>query len=290
MAQLAAAAAAATAHSALVVAEGPAASARAARPERLLLSLFAGFVPQHGVVSSRGAQQFDVLSRRQRAAAAAAAVQPQEAARPVRAARPQAAARPAGAAAVGAARPRSGPCRPSGRWRSSRASSWPSLACAASTTSSARRHCSLAASGGALMGTGQLRDAPGSPAKAHWAATMPRSLRATRVCSHSAACEALVSSTGFSVRVRYSQRRRAPGSLKGRLSSTTNVHHACWPNHAEESCCSAAAGERCAGARALPLVPISGEHWTPRRAHRASGCLLYLYRQWSSLISEPQSP
>ena len=194
MAQLAAAAAAATAHPALVVAvEGPAASARAARPERLLLSLFAVGALRCDAVSFRGAQQSDALFRRQRAAAAAAAVQPQEAARPVRAARPQAAARSAGAAAVGAARPRSGPCRPSGRWRSSRASSWPSLACAASTTSSARRHCSLAASGGALMGTGQLRDAPGSPAGANSAATMPRSLRATRVCSHSAAREALVS-------------------------------------------------------------------------------------------------
>ena len=182
MAQLAAVAAAATAHPALAVAvEGPAASARAARPERLLLSLFAGFVPQHGVVSSRGGPQSGVLFRRQRAVVVAEA-------RP-----PQGAARAAGAAEVEAARPRSGPCRPSGRWRSSRASSWPSLACAASTTSSARRHCSLAASGGALMGTGQLRDAPGSPAGANSAATMPRSLRATRVCSHSAAREALVS-------------------------------------------------------------------------------------------------
>ena len=148
MAQLAAVAAAATAHPALAVAvEGPAASARAARPERLLLSLFAGFVPQHGVVSSRGGPQSGVLFRRQRAVVVAEA-------RP-----PQGAARAAGAAAAGAARPRSGPCRPSGRWRSSRASSWPSLVCAASMTSSARRHCSLAASGGALMGTGQPRRA-----------------------------------------------------------------------------------------------------------------------------------
>ena len=180
MAQLAAAAAAATAHPALVVAvEGPAASVRVARPERLLLSLFAVGALRCDGVSSRDAQQFDAPFRRQMAVVAAE-VQPQEAV-------------PAGAAAVGAARPRSGPCRPSGRWRSSRASSWPSLACAASTTSSARRHCSLAASGGALMGTGQLRDAPGSPAGANSAATMPRSLRATRVCSHSAAREALVS-------------------------------------------------------------------------------------------------
>ena len=160
MAQLAAVAAAATAHPALAVAvEGPAASARAARPERLLLSLFAGFVPQHGVVSSRGGPQSGVLFRRQRAVVVAEA-------RP-----PQGAARPAGAAA-GAARRQSGPGRLSGRWRSSRASSWPSLVCAASMTSSARRHCSLAASGGALMGTGQLRDASGSPAKANWAATI----------------------------------------------------------------------------------------------------------------------
>ena len=160
MAQLAAAAAASTAHSALVVAvEGPAASARAARPERPLLSLSAVGALRCDVVFSRGAQQFDVSFRRQRAVVAAAA-------------RPQEAARVAGAAAVGAARRRSGPCRPSGRWRSSRASSWPSLACAASMTSSARRHCSLAASGGALMGTGQLRDASGSPAKANWAATI----------------------------------------------------------------------------------------------------------------------
>ena len=159
MAQLAAVAAAATAHPALAVAvEGPAASARAVRPERLLLSLFAVGVLRCDAVSSRGGPQSAVLFRRQRAAAAAA-VQPQEAARPAAAARRQGAARPAGAAAVGAARPRSGPCRPSGRWRSSRASSWPSLVCAASMTSSARRHCSLAASGGALMGTGQPRRA-----------------------------------------------------------------------------------------------------------------------------------
>ena len=46
-------------------------------------------------------------------------------------------------------------------------------------------------------------------------------------------------------------------------------------------------GARSAG---LPLVHISGEPYTRRRAHRASGCLLYLYRQWSSLISEQQSP
>ena len=146
MAQLAAAAAAATAHPALVVAvEGPAASARAARPERLLLSLSAGFAPQHGVFSSRGAQQFALLSRRQRAVAVAEA-------------RPQEAARAAEAVAVEAARRRSGPGRPSGRWRSSRASSWPSLVCAASTTSWARCHCP-AASGGASM-----RSQPGQPA------------------------------------------------------------------------------------------------------------------------------
>ena len=147
MAQLAAAAAAAKAHPALVVAdEGPAVSARAARPERPLLSLFAVGVLRCDGVSSRGAQQFDAPFRRQMAVVAAE-VQPQEA------------ARVAGAVAVEAARRRSGPCRPSGRWRSSRASSWPSLVCAASMTSSARRHCSLAASGGALMGTGQPRRA-----------------------------------------------------------------------------------------------------------------------------------
>ena len=151
MAQLAAAAAAATGHLALVVAAAvDVASARAARPARQLLSLSAGFAPRHGVVSFRGAQQSGVLFRLQserlqlRRAAAAA--------RPL-------GAGPVGAVVAGAARPRSGPCRPSGRWRSSRASSWPSLACAASMTSSARRHCSLAASGGALMGTGQPRRA-----------------------------------------------------------------------------------------------------------------------------------
>ena len=160
MAQLAAAAAAATGHLALVVAAAvDVASARAARPERLLLSLFAVGALRCDAVSSRGAQQFDAPFRRQMAVVAAE-VQPQEA------------PRVAGAVAVEAARRRSGPCRPSGRWRSSRASSWPSLACAASMTSSARRHCSLAASGGALMGTGQLRDASGSPAKANWAATI----------------------------------------------------------------------------------------------------------------------
>ena len=181
MAQLAAVAAAATAHPALVAAAAvDSASARAVRPERPLLSLSAVSALRCDGVSSRDAQQFDAPFRRQMAVAAAE-VQPQEA------------PRPAGAAAAGAARRQSGPGRLSGRWRSSRALSWPSLACAASTTSSARRHCSLAASGGALMGTGQLRDAPGSPAGANSAATMPRSLRATRVCSHSAAREALVS-------------------------------------------------------------------------------------------------
>ena len=146
MAQLAAVAAAATAHPALVAVEGPAASARAARPERPLLSLSAVGALRCDGVSSRDARQFDAPFRRQMAVVAAA-VQPWEA------------ARAAGAAVAGAARPRSGPCRPSGRWRSSRASSWPSLVCAASMTSSARRHCSLAASGGALMGTGQPRRA-----------------------------------------------------------------------------------------------------------------------------------
>ena len=146
MAQLAAAAAAATAHPALAAVEGPAASARAARPERPLLSLSAVGALRCDGVSSRDAQQFDAPFRRQMAVVAAE-VQPQEA------------PRVAGAVAVEAARRRSGPCRPSGRLRSSRASSWPSLACAASMTSSARRHCSLAASGGALMGTGQPRRA-----------------------------------------------------------------------------------------------------------------------------------
>ena len=187
MAQLAAVAAAATAHPALVVAAAvDAASARAARPERPLLSLSAGFAPQHGVVSSRGAQQFALLSRRQRAVAVAEA-------------RPQEAARVAGAAAVGAARPRSGPCRPSGRWRSSRASSWPSLACAASMTSSARRHCSLAASGGALMGTGQPR-------------------RARQLCEGSAgACH---NGEMRNAGLIFPALSRAPGAVEGRLSST----------------------------------------------------------------------
>ena len=180
-------AAAATAHPALVVAvEGPAASARAARPERPLLSLSAVGVLRCDGVSSRGAQQFDAPFRRQMAVVAAG-VQPQEA------------ARVAGAVAVEAARRRSGPCRPSGRWRSSRASSWPSLACAASMTSSARRHCSLAASGGALMGTGQPR-------------------RARQLCEGSA--DALRNGEMRNAGLIFPALSRAPRAVEGRLSST----------------------------------------------------------------------
>ena len=187
MAQLAAAAAAATAHPALAVAvEGPAASARVARPERLLLSLFAVGALRCDGVSSRDAQQFDAPFRRQMAVVAAE-VQPQEA------------PRVAVAAAAGAARPRSGPCRPSGRWRSSRASSWPSLVCAASMTSSARRHCSLAASGGALMGTGQPR-------------------RARQLCEGSAgACH---NGEMRNAGLIFPALSRAPRAVEGRLSST----------------------------------------------------------------------
>ena len=189
MAQLAAVAAAATAHPALVVAvEGPAASARAARPERPLLSLSAVGALRCGVVSSRGGPQSGVLFRRQRAVVVAA-VQPQGAARVV------------GAAAVEAARRRSGRGRPSGpgRWRSSRASSWPSLACAASMTSSARRHCSLAASGGALMGTGQPR-------------------RARQLCEGSAgACH---NGEMRNAGLIFPALSRAPRAVEGRLSST----------------------------------------------------------------------
>ena len=258
MAQLAAAAAAATAHPALVVAvEGPAASARAVRPERLLLSLFAVGALRCDVVSSRGAQQFGVLFRRQ-IAVVAAEVQPQEA------------PRVAVAAAAGAARPRSGPCRPSGRWRSSRASSWPSLVCAASMTSSARRHCSLAASGGALMGTGQPR-------------------RARQLCEGSAG--ALRNGEMRNAGLIFPALSRAPRAAEERLSSTKPLTT---PAAGTREMLSQRAAESAAhgGARSagLPLVHISGECYARRRAHSASGCLLYLYRQWSSLISEQQSP
>ena len=218
MAQLAAAAAAATAHPALVVAvEGPAASARAARPERPPLSPSAVGALRCDGVSSRDAQQFDAPFRRQMAVVAAE-VQPQEA------------PRVAGAVAVEAARRRSGPCRPSGRWRSSRASSWPSLACAASMTSSARRHCSLAASGGALMGTGQPR-------------------RARQLCEGSAG--------------RLAQRgnekcgadfppalSRAPRAVEGRLSSTKPPTTPAVETR--EMISQRRGGERCTAAQAAP--------------------------------------
>ena len=237
-------AAAATAHSALVAVEGPAASALAVRPERPLLSLSAGFVPQHGVVFSRGAQQFGVLFRRQ-IAVVAAVVQPREA------------ARAAVVAAAGAARPRSGPCRPSGRWRSSRASSWPSLVCAASMTSSARRHCSLAASGGALMGTGQPR-------------------RARQLCEGSAgACH---NGEMRNAGLIFPALSRAPRAVEGRLSSTKPFTT---PAAETREMISQRGGERCTRRRAqrraasstyigralhtaacaprvgLPLVPVS---------------------------------
>ena len=187
MAQLAAGAAASTAHSVLVAAVAvDSASAQVARPERLLLSLFAVGALRCDGVSSRGAQQFGVTFRRQIAAAVAEA-------------RPQGAARAAGAAAVGAAQPRSGPGHRSGRWRSSRASSWPSLVCAALMTSSARHHCSLAASGGALMGTGQPR-------------------RARQLCEGSA--DALRNGEMRNAGLISPALSRAPRAVEGRLSST----------------------------------------------------------------------
>ena len=221
-----------------------AASARAARPERPLLSLSAVGALRCDGVSSRDAQQFDAPFRRQMAVVAAE-VQPQEA------------PRVAGAVAVEAARRRSGPCRPSGRWRSSRASSWPSLACAASMTSSARRHCSLAASGGALMGTGQPR-------------------RARQLCEGSAgACH---NGEMRNAGLIFPALSRAPRAVEGRLSSTKPFTT---PAAETREMISQRGGERCTRRRAqrraasstyigralhtaacaqrvgLPLVPIS---------------------------------
>ena len=162
------------------------------------------------VVSSRGAQQFACfLVGRGRWLPAAAARRSRGRRRG-----------PRGAAAVGAARPRSGPCRPSGRWRSSRASSWPSLACAASMTSSARRHCSLAASGGALMGTGQPRRArqlcEGSAGACHNGEMRnaglifpsPRGRSVTRAFDHRVSAKPLTTPAA-ETREMISQRRRA---------------------------------------------------------------------------------